>query len=568
MHVLWRGTLAQRLRLASGLVLFAFAATHFLNHALGLISLDAMLAFDAMRLAVTRSWPGTAILTAALLVHIGMALARIAQRRTLRLPLWELVQIALGLAIPLLLLPHIVNTRGASIMFDVNTTYRYELAKIWPATMLAQTALLLLVWVHGCIGLHYWLRLAPAYRRLAPYLLCIAVLLPFAAVVGVVEQGRQMALEAADTPRFAALKNETHWPDPVTSGKIADLRADTQITYVALALGAILLALLRTLYRRRTMRIPVQYVAGPLVKAAQGPTLLEVSRMYGIPHLSACGGRGRCSTCRILVLSDESGLQPASAAELATLRSIRAPDNVRLACQARLSGACTVMPLLKIKDRPGLASLAQHADFAGVERDLAVLFIDIRGFTALTENRLAYDVVFILNQFFDAVGQAVQGAGGWINDRAGDGALALFADPRGLTGACQIALQACAEIDHSITLMNVRLKNELSEPLRIAMGLHCGPHVLGRIGVGDAMTMSVVGPAVNTASRLEAVAKGANVQLALSALVARHAMLDTSGLPVSATDIRGLLVPLDVVLMSSAREITARLGTATRAAID
>ena len=65
MHVLWRGTLAQRLRLASGLVLFAFAATHFLNHALGLISLDAMLAFDAMRLAVTRSWPGTAILTAA-----------------------------------------------------------------------------------------------------------------------------------------------------------------------------------------------------------------------------------------------------------------------------------------------------------------------------------------------------------------------------------------------------------------------------------------------------------------------------------------------------------------------
>ena len=95
---LLRGSPAQRLRLASGLVLFVFAATHFLNHALGLVSLDAMIAFDVARTAVTRSTPGTLLLAAALLLHAGSALVKLAGRRTLRLPAWEWLQLGLGLA--------------------------------------------------------------------------------------------------------------------------------------------------------------------------------------------------------------------------------------------------------------------------------------------------------------------------------------------------------------------------------------------------------------------------------------------------------------------------------------
>ena len=121
-HPLLRGSLAQRLRLASGLLLFAFAATHFLNHALGLVSLDAMIAFDISRTALTRSTLGTVLLAAALLLHAGSALAKLAGRRTLRLPAWEWLQLGLGLAIPLLLLPHIVNTRVASLALGVDTT--------------------------------------------------------------------------------------------------------------------------------------------------------------------------------------------------------------------------------------------------------------------------------------------------------------------------------------------------------------------------------------------------------------------------------------------------------------
>jgi adenylate cyclase len=161
MHVLWRGDTLQRLRLVSGLILFAFAGTHFINHALGLISIDMMQVVQQWRWTVTRSWPGTIVLLAALLTHASLGLFKLAGRATLRLPRWELVQILLGISIPFLLLPHIVNTRIAHVYFNVNDIYVYELARLWPASAIIQSLLLVIVWVHGCMGIHFWLRLYP-----------------------------------------------------------------------------------------------------------------------------------------------------------------------------------------------------------------------------------------------------------------------------------------------------------------------------------------------------------------------------------------------------------------------
>jgi adenylate cyclase len=116
-HIYLRGNHLQRLRLASGLFLFAFAAAHFLNHALGLIGFETMHQVQLWRIAVTRSWPGTIILIAALVVHITLALYKLARRKTWRMPRWEAVQIGLGVAIPFLPFPHIVNTRIAHVFF-------------------------------------------------------------------------------------------------------------------------------------------------------------------------------------------------------------------------------------------------------------------------------------------------------------------------------------------------------------------------------------------------------------------------------------------------------------------
>src|SRR5690242_20625083 len=132
MHVLLRGDPLQRLRLASGLVLFAFATTHFLNHATGLVSLELMHRIEALRTTVTRSLPGTVILAAALATHVSLGLYKLAMRRTWRLPLWETLQILVALCIPFLLFPHIVNTRIAHAVFGVNDIYLYELVRLWP----------------------------------------------------------------------------------------------------------------------------------------------------------------------------------------------------------------------------------------------------------------------------------------------------------------------------------------------------------------------------------------------------------------------------------------------------
>ncbi len=150
-----------------GLVLFTFVLTHFLNHAIGLVSLDAMIAVDHWRIAITRSMLGTLVLARG---APRPSRARDCEdRRAAKLAhaaAGSWTQIAFGFAIPFLLFPHIVGTRIIAVIFGIDTSYPYELARIWPATMPDQTVLLLIVWVHGCIGLHFWLRLAPGYERL------------------------------------------------------------------------------------------------------------------------------------------------------------------------------------------------------------------------------------------------------------------------------------------------------------------------------------------------------------------------------------------------------------------
>src|SRR5262249_56864394 len=123
--------------------------------------------------------------------HIALALFRIAQRLTWKLPLWEAAQIATGLAIRLFLTPPVVYNRGAASLAGTDDSYAWELGNIWPALALEHSALLLCVWVHGCIGLHYWLSLAPWYPRLRQILFALAVALPLAALAGLSGAGRQ-----------------------------------------------------------------------------------------------------------------------------------------------------------------------------------------------------------------------------------------------------------------------------------------------------------------------------------------------------------------------------------------
>ena len=173
---------------------------------------------------VTRSLPGTFVLVMALATHVTLALVKLANRNTFRLPPWELVQLALGLAIPFLLFPHIVNTRIAHVFFNVEDNYLYELARLWPESAILQSTLLLLVWTHGCVGIHFWLRLYPPYRRLQPILLFVAIAVPLAALGGFMVAGRTVAQSIENKEMFARVKELTHWPNANNAESLAYYR--------------------------------------------------------------------------------------------------------------------------------------------------------------------------------------------------------------------------------------------------------------------------------------------------------------------------------------------------------
>lgn len=554
MNSLLLGSPTQKLRLASGLVLFLFAATHFLNTALGLISLEAMEAARLWRTAITRSNIGGAVLGLALLTHVALALARIATRSGFRLRPWEWAQLLSGVAIPFLLLPHIVNTRVASSIYGVNDTYAYELARLWPGAAVNQSALLLLVWLHGCLGLHMWLRQEGWYERWSPMLLSLAVLVPALALAGFVAEGRDAAEALVHPAARDALRSASNWPDAAAEARLGDWREAARRWFYAILAVAVAIYAGRLLAARLTRKtITVQYLAGPSVQTRRGATILEISRANGVPHHSVCGGRARCSTCRVRIIQGMHELSPPDETELATLRAIGADADVRLACQARPRGALTLLRLLA-PQRGAMGHIGSSQDAAGVERVFAVLFADIRGFTRMSETRLPYDTVFVLNRVFGTMGLAIEQAGGRIDKYMGDGLLALF-DGR---DAARNALAAAREIDLALDQLNTDLADELTEPLRLAMGVHFGPLVVGRIGWRDSAAVTVIGPTVNVASRIETIAKQENVQLAFSATLAAAAGvdLDGAGARVAAFEVKGVAEPVDVALLHRARDLT------------
>ena len=179
------------LRLVTGLVVAGFVVGHFSNHALGVVSIEAMDRVRFMLAAWWRSPVGTFLLYGSLLTHFFLALISLYRRSTLRMPWWEAAQLALGLAIPPLLIAHIVGTRLNWMLLDHNIDYERVVGLLWSSewSVAKQTTLLLVVWAHVCVGLHYWLRLRQWYQNLQPLAFAVALLLPALALAGFASAG-------------------------------------------------------------------------------------------------------------------------------------------------------------------------------------------------------------------------------------------------------------------------------------------------------------------------------------------------------------------------------------------
>jgi len=188
------GPRATRLRLYSGFFLFSFVFTHYLNHMLGLHSLDLMEAGRELFNVFWRFLPVEILLALSLLAHASLALLKIAQSRSSSLSFWDGAQIFLGVAIPFLIADHIFGTRGLSLRDGLDDTYTWTVWALWPSSALMQSLALFVVWVHGVIGLHFWFRLRSWYSAFLPYMFVIAVLWPVMALLGFASAGKELNL--------------------------------------------------------------------------------------------------------------------------------------------------------------------------------------------------------------------------------------------------------------------------------------------------------------------------------------------------------------------------------------
>ncbi|WP_455270621.1 adenylate/guanylate cyclase domain-containing protein [Rhizobium herbae] len=536
----------KRLHLLTGACLGLFLLTHFSNHALGLISVETMEAARRIFNLVWRSWPGTVLLYGSLLVHFVLALESLYRRQTLRMPVREALKIVFGLAFPFLIVGHVVSTRVEWMLTGYGDGYFQVLPTLWanPVNATRQSLALIIVWAHGCLGAWFWMRGRNWYPRYFLFFYSFAVLVPLLALLGFAAGARSLEVGLPSTAWFMPVRMA-----PEIMGQIR-----TSITAGLLAMiGGTLI--LRAIPVRGKIRITYPDRA---ISVAKGFSVLEASRAAGIPHLSICGGRGRCSTCRVRVTEGLERQPPANEAERATLVRIRAPDNVRLACQLRPNHNLSISPILG-GDNVGLKAQPTEQQAAGRERHIAVLFCDLRDFTLLAQKQLPFDTVFLLNRYFETIGEAVEGSGGVIDKFIGDGALAIFGLSNTIEEACAQALTATTRIAKGIDVLNRNFMSELDKPLRIAMGMHAGPAIIGQIGYGKASSLTAVGDTINAASRLEGFAKEYDAQLAVSADLVRYAGLTVDDRESYNISIRGRAGTLETLIVQNAEEVEAMM---------
>ena len=538
--------------------MLVYVTMHLSNHAMGLISLKAMDEVLAWVLWLWSNRPAQVLLYGAFLVHFTLALWSLWERRTLRLRPGEWTQIVLGFAVPIMLARHVVGTRISDDYFgtyDLSYSYLlwiYFVRSPWHGVL--QMATMIVAWSHAMFGLHFWLRIRPWYARVQPLVLVAAVLVPVLSLLGVIEAGRQIAALAADPAWTRAAFAQLSLPSPEAQQTLDTITRALSWSFAGIVIAVLLARLARRLWQRRHGLIRIDYPDGRFVEVMPGTSVLEASRLAGIPHAHVCGGRGRCSTCRVRVRAEAGSIDPPGETERRVLRRIRATSNVRLACQLRPKGKVEVTPLLPpfayAMDGRRRVDVAQ-----GREREIAIMFTDIRGFTALSEGRLPYDVVFILNRYFAAVGRSVEGAGGRIDKFLGDGVMALFGIDDGAQGGSRGALAAARMISERMDELNASLRDELDEPLRIGIGIHTGPIIVGEMGYGGTSSITAIGDAVNTASRLQELTKEYGCELVVSEAVVLRAGLEFSGFPRHEIEIRGKREMLAIRTLPRAAEL-------------
>ena len=252
-------------------------------------------------------------------------------------------------------------------------------------------------------------------------------------------------------------------------------------------------------------------------EVSAGETLLEAALRSGVPFAHACGGRAKCSTCRIWVLDGLDGVPQRSADEASMADRLGLADEVRLACQLRPDSALRVRRLVLDETDLMMASQLERevATRTGEAKRVTIFFSDIVGFTALSERLSPYDVMYLLNRYFVQAGDIIERNGGFIDKFVGDGMMAIFGvgdQADAPLRSVNAALQTLAAVDR----MKPFFAGMYGADFDIRIGLHYGEAVLGSLGSVGHERLTAIGDVVNVASRVEAANKDAGTRLLIS----------------------------------------------------
>ena len=536
MHVSQFRFTRRDLRLGSGLILFVYVAAHLTNHALGLISVAAAERGLRVAIAVWHSLPGTVLLYGAAAIHISLAFVAVYERRTLRMPPIELLRIALGFGIPTLLIAHAVTTRLAFEAYGAQPSYARIVWMLWHSNHeCRQLALLVPGWLHGCLGLNFAFGQRSWFQRLRFVLFGAALLLPVLATLGFLEMLKEVSILAQYPAWFSANISTL---DAVQTNGLTHMSKALLVLYFA-SIGAVLVARMarHAVESVRGKLVSITY-PGRIVRVPRGWTVLEASRSHHIPHLSMCGGRARCSTCRVRIVAGADQCPPPARDELDTLNRIHATDSTRLACQLRPRGDVTVIPLLA-----ATPSRDRVPANEAVEREIAVMLVRFR-WTGTPDGVLPQDLLYLLNRYSEIVGETVRKGGGVPIQFQGDGVTAVFGLEVEPKEANRQALRAAKQVARRVRTLGKRLTQELGWAADCVIHLHTGAAGVGETGDDATRTLAAVGNTIDIARHVAAQHGDAEI----ARIVVSEAVLAAAALDTRAVKWREIALPNDARL--------------------
>ncbi|MFC1665109.1 2Fe-2S iron-sulfur cluster-binding protein [Pseudomonadota bacterium] len=510
----------RNIRIVTGLVIYVYVTTHLLNLSLGLVSLEQMESWRPVIMAPWQSMVGVVLLYGSLLTHMCLGFEALYHRRTLRMSSFDTIQLVLALLLPPLVVIHVLGSRVVSTMVDFQPTYSWILMIYWkwtPVAGLRQVGVVLAAWIHGCMGLYYWMRLKSWWPRASLLLYPAAFIIPVLALLGFVEAGKEILILAKDPQWLASLRSSAASIDKETTAGLYQLEKVLLISYVvilSMVLSARWFRLLRIRAVESENSTKISYINGPTVTSIPGLSILEISRANALPHASVCGGRGRCATCRVRIKHGAEYLSPAQADELKLLEKVGAAVDVRLACQATvIAGSMTVHRLLPAPRESQVVNLLDYV--SGEEQQVIVMSISCLGIAEILDNS-GLPSPSVLDQYIGDCIDGIQAESGQLVSADASSVVASFHSETSLSNFAEAAYKIAGNAIESFNQIKKQLQQQVildsTNVIRLDITLHVGRAILPKLEVLN-VASKVVGEAIDELNRLREIKRTSSVLL-------------------------------------------------------